>query len=314
MAAGIKAVRYSIIFNPAAGRRRSKALSEAIDALSGTGARVDVYTTIGPRDAEARAASLARDCSPKDVIVAAGGDGTVREVVSGLMKCLTGDSFVVGPRLGLLPLGTTNILARELGISTEVSGAVRVLSSCLPKAIRIGVANDQYFISALGAGVDAQVVQNVSLDLKRKIGKGAYVFELIKNLTRPKPLLIQAKFTGDSGATIPAASVIVSRSRYYAGSYSCAPDASVMDGALHVCLFTRPGRINAACYAFALGTGQLARTLGYRILSVESVVIEGPRDEPVQADGDLIGMLPVVVSVAERPLSVLAPGAPDTFK
>ena len=120
-----------------------------------------------------------------------------------------------------------------------------------------------------------------------------------------KPILYRIDV---DGAPHQAASVIVTRGRYYAGSYLCAPDADIAQASLHVCLFQKPGRLAVLRYGLALITNRLSLLADYCVIRAERVTIIGPHDTPVQTDGDLsAATLSVRIDVAERPLEVLGP-------
>jgi diacylglycerol kinase family enzyme len=159
-----------------------------------------------------------------------------------------------------------------------------------------------------GVGFDAHVVANVSLRLKRRLGKGAYVLESLRQLFRFG--FPGYRVTVD-GRTFEAASVIVAKGHYYAGRFVCAPDARIDLPELHVCLFERNGRWNALRYALALALGRLPRLPDVRIVRGRSISITGPQGDPVQGDGDIIATLPVQIGLASRqlPLTVSPPPA-----
>jgi YegS/Rv2252/BmrU family lipid kinase len=292
--------KYAVIYNPVAGGRNSQRVASFVSGLLNSGRAVDVYRTERAADAERIVERLCTSTQSRvgySAVVAAGGDGTVNEVVNGLMKAQEVETVV--PPLALLPIGTTNVLAKELDIPETIQGATRTLLKDSARHIRLGQVNGRYFTTMAGIGLDARVVQNVNLDLKRAIRKGAYGLELVKQIAK----LNGAKYRIHiGGRSFEAASVVIAKGRYYAGRYSCAPGASVEDGFLHVCMFEGEGRLNAIRYVLGLATGRLPLQAGYNIAKAESVVVTGQLDEPVQADGDLVSALPAHISVAKRSL------------
>jgi diacylglycerol kinase family enzyme len=155
-----------------------------------------------------------------------------------------------------------------------------------------------------GAGFDAHVVANVSLGLKRRIGKLAYVWEAVRQLFRFPYGRYRATI---DGKVYDAASVVVAKGRLYAGPYVAAPDARLDAPEFQVCLFQRGGRWNAIRYAVALALGVLPRLPDYRIVTGRHVRIEGPPGDPVQGDGDIIAHLPAEISIAPISLALMAP-------
>jgi len=281
-----------VIFNPTAGRRRGRQLAAALGRLGRAGVAFALRRTLRRGDAE----RLAEDAGPGATVVVAGGDGTANEAANGLLAA-------GGGRLGLIPLGTANVLAAELGIQ-DIDHALGVLRAGRPLAFRPGLANSRGFLMMVGAGFDAHVVAGISPGLKRLIGKGAYVLEMLRQLWRfgyPS-----YRVTVD-GTAHEAASVVVARGHYYAGRYVLAPDARLEQPALHVCLFRRRGRLAVLRYAVALGLGRIAGCPGLEILPGREVTIEGPPGDPVQGDGDVIARLPVRIALSPTAIELLRP-------
>uniref|UniRef100_UPI0022EA80C3 diacylglycerol/lipid kinase family protein n=1 Tax=Falsiroseomonas oryzae TaxID=2766473 RepID=UPI0022EA80C3 len=259
----------------------------------------ELAETRGPGDAEAfaRAAAL----RGVKVVVAAGGDGTIAEVASGL----AGGAAA----LGVLPLGTANVLAWELGVPPSPEAAAAVLQRGRAAVLSPGVARfadgrARLFVQMLGAGFDAAVVANLDLALKRRIGRVAYVWQSLRELPRYRFPPIVAELDGVAGE---AASVIVSKGRLYAGRYRIAPEARPAEPGFQVVLFRRPGPLQAALAGAALPLGLIPRLPGVEIVSAGRVRLAAAAAVPVQADGDPAGMLPVEVGDAAGPLRILLP-------
>lgn len=287
--------RFLIVHNPTAGARRTRRLCRLIGVLDQRfGAEVTVVRTTGRGDAE----RIARTTAPGifDAIVAAGGDGTINEVINGLADS---DS---GMPLGLVPLGTANVLANELGLGEDVEFLADVLVRGTERAVNLGRINGRRFAMMAGAGLDAQVVERIDPKVKKWLGKGAYVAGTLARLV-----------SGDSPAfrvTIGerswnAASVIVSNGRFYGGRFVCAPEASLFADNLHVCLFPRRGRLNALRYIWGVTAGRLDHFGDYRVIPTDHLTLSGPPGEAVQADGDIIGHLPVTITLERDRLPML---------
>lgn len=303
----MRPLRFVVIRNPVAGRRDPSLAQQTLDALSAAGHQVDIHDTAGRGDAERLAREVAG--GPELRIVAAGGDGTINEVVNGLM--LRNDD---APPLGILPLGTANVLAAEIGLRIRPTAIARTLTSATPSVVHVGRLSAasgtvRHFSLMAGAGFDAKVVAGVDSELKRRLGKGAYVWRSAVEMTRA----VDALYAVDiDGVRHEAASVIVTRARRYGGPYQIAPNADLRAPGLSVCLFERSGRYNVLRYGAALVCDRLPRTAGYRVVPAASVRIvalvngQGHR-EPVQLDGDDAADLPVTVDVAPRQLRLLMP-------
>ncbi|WP_247895715.1 diacylglycerol/lipid kinase family protein [Azospirillum brasilense] len=293
--------RLLVIHNPVAGARRARRLGVVLDLLEQRhGAAVTLRATGGRGDAEAMARTVAPGVF--DAVVAAGGDGTINEVVNGLGARGHGETTIP---LGIVPLGTANVLAHELDLPLDAEGVARVLAEGRPLPVHLGVANGRAFAMMAGAGLDARVVERVDARLKRLIGKGAYAVETLARIAAGGggPYRVAV----DGAEPVDVASVIVAKGHFYGGRFVCAPDARLADPRLHVCLFPRAGRGNALRYLWGVTAGRLPRFPDYRILPARRVVIDGPAGEPVQGDGDVIARLPVEIALAPWVLPVLAP-------
>ena len=194
----------------------------------------------------------------------AGGDGTINEAVNGL----------AGARLPLaiVPLGTANVLAAEIGLPTDPRSVARTIALGRPRPISVGVANGRRFLLMAGTGFDAHVVQHVDLALKRRIGKAAYGISILRQLLALRLSRIRRD---DRGQTCKAASVLVANAHYYGGRFVCAPAADLRTPTLEVCLFERRGRLSVIGYALAMFTGRLPKLNSYRIVSADKVQIGG---------------------------------------
>lgn len=290
--------RMLIVFNPAAGARRRRRLLAALDLMRGIGLRPEVADTIR----RGHAVDLARDASLAGVpiVVAAGGDGTIAEVAAGLSGSETA--------LGVLPLGTANVLALELGIPRAPAQAAAVLAMGRTALLHPGLARhadgrELLFVQMVGAGFDAAVVHNISSPLKRAIGKGAYVWQTLRELPRYRFAPIRAVIDGRAEE---AASVIITKGRLYAGRFLLAPGADPREEGFHVALFRDAGVMAAMRYGAALPLGLLPRLRGVEILHAPSLRLEGA-GIPAQADGDAAGCLPVAIGPAPRPLRIVVP-------
>ncbi len=290
--------RALVIHNPTAGGDGAR-FTATLERLGALGCRVEVRPTAGRGDAEA----LARRASGEgvDLVVAAGGDGTVNEVINGLAGS--------GLPLALIPLGTANVLAIEIGLELRPDALAQTIATGEPRPIALGrlhaaAGGERLFVAMAGVGVDAHAVAGVNLGLKRVLGKGAYYVEVLRQLlVFPFP---RYRLRLD-GTAFEAASVVVANGRRYAGRYLLAPAARLGDARFQVCLFERSGRAAALGYALAMWLGRLPRRRDYRVLSARRVVVEGPAGEPVQADGDIVAHLPVEIEIVPRALRLVMP-------
>ncbi len=184
-----------------------------------------------------------------DVAVAvAGGNGTISEAVNGLGRG--------APPIGIIPLGTANVLAIEVGLPVRAGTIAATIANGEATPVTTGLVNDRRFILMAGIGLDASVVETIDLARKRRLGKMAYVWQALREgLRYPFP-----RFDVEiDGRRIVAPSLIVANGRHYAGSFVCAPDAGLERDRLEACAFTRFGAVNALRYGLALTSGLPAR-------------------------------------------------------
>ncbi|MGE4526854.1 MAG: diacylglycerol kinase family protein [Rhodospirillaceae bacterium] len=290
-----------VIFNPTAGRRRRSRLDRVLAELAAAGAAVELRPTAHAGDAEAIAAAAA---PPADgLIVAAGGDGTLAEVVNGLIANPARDAF----RLGLIPLGTANVLAHEIGLPEDAAGIARVLLAGAPRTVHPGRirrdgAPDRHFLMMAGAGFDAAVVAAVTPRLKRLLGKGAYVWQTLRRAAagRSPELAVSA-----DGAEFAAQSVVACNGRRYGGPYVLAPAADLSEPWLQVVLLARAGGWRVFPQGLRLMLGRLAAAPEVRLTSARRIAVSGVGC--LQADGDAAGPLPVTIEATDVPLSLMTP-------
>jgi YegS/Rv2252/BmrU family lipid kinase len=233
-------------------------------------------------------------------VVAAGGDGTINEVINGLASR---PHDAAPPALGVIPLGTANVMARELALPSDVRALARLLAHGGSLPLHTGIANGRRFALMVGVGFDARVVHRIDARLKRSIGRGAYGLAILRELIDFAP--VRYRVIVDGGRPIDAAAVIVAKSRHYGGPFELAADASVHEPTLHVCLFLQGGRWSAMRYLAAIGLGRIAQADGFLVISASQVAISGPAGEPAQGDGDSLTTLPLEIALARQPLAVI---------
>ncbi len=300
-----------LIRNPIAGRRRRGLVDDVVRRVRAEGWTVDLVDTEASGDARRIAETC--DASRYAVIAVAGGDGTINEVVNGLARRADG-----GPALALVPLGTANVLAHELGLRATAAMVAQTMIAGRELLVRPGEATGngtgsglpRHFSLMAGAGFDAKVVAGVSAPLKRRLGKAAYVWRSMVETRRYRPVRYAVEV---DGARYEAASVIVSRSRLYAGPYVLAPAAALGEPLLHVCLFERWGRMQTLRFGLALLLGRLPKTGGFRVITGRDVKVSVLSDagetrlQPVQIDGDNALTLPISIGVAAGSVRMLQP-------
>jgi YegS/Rv2252/BmrU family lipid kinase len=291
-----------LIYNPVAGKvRRSqgKIITRAVEALERQGIRVRAIPTHGP----GAATEIAREAVSKDIdlVLVAGGDGTINEVVNGMAM-----SHVP---LGILPAGTANVLSIELGFGARIERAARMINECVPERISIGrVETDlgpRYFVSMIGVGLDAQIVYDVNAWLKAALGKIAYWVGGVS-----KFLSFMPEFDVQMGQErIRCGFALASRVRNYGGDLTIACNASILEHDFEVVLFQGRNPLRYALYFLGVLTRTLPSFRGVRIDHARKLVIPDAPDHRiyVQVDGEHAGHLPAKIEIVEDALTVLMP-------
>jgi diacylglycerol kinase family enzyme len=227
----------------------------------------------------------------------AGGHGTIAEVANGLNGS--------GCRLGIVPLGTANVLAHELDLPFDAVGVAAALAFGRTRTVWPGIATGEagprVFVQMLGAGFDAQVVQRLPLPLKRALGRGAYVVQSVRELVRYRFRPIRVTL---DGRDTEAGSVIVSKGHFYGGCYLLAPGASPADRGFTVALFDRAGPFSAMAFGAALPLNLIPRMPGLRLIRAHEISIE-TEAVPTQTDGDPAGMAPLTVRDAPQSIEIV---------
>lgn len=286
-----------IIFNPVAGRRRAAALWTVLDMLVENGVKIEVAETQYAGHATKLAFQAAQDGAA--MVVAAGGDGTIAEVANGLLGSRTA--------LGVIPLGTANVLAKEYCLSASPRGIANALAYKRCRLLWPGVAQmpqgQHVFVQMLGLGFDGAVVKGVHPMLKRAMGKGAYVWQSLWESVAYDfpPVALRV-----DGVIWQAASVVVSKGRLYGGAYMLAPQAQPSAPGFQVVLFEKPGTLPALLSGAALPLGLLPRCPGVRVLSGSQVeFMTSDTRISSQADGDALPDMPRMIVSADTPLALV---------
>jgi diacylglycerol kinase (ATP) len=285
-----------VVFNPVAGLRRTNLLWRVLDVLVANGVRVELSETHGPGHARALAREAA--CAGASMVVAAGGDGTIAEVANGLIGSPA--------RLGVIPLGTANVLAHEMALPFAPRAVAAALAFGRTRSLWPGLASgageSRLFVQMLGVGFDAHVVHHLPASLKRTFGRGAYVLQTLRELMRYRFMPIRLRLDGED---THAGSVIVSKGRLYGGRFLLAPEACAERPGFSVVLFDHAGPGAAFLYGAALPLDQLSGAPGVRHVRALRIDFVGNVAVPVQADGEAAGCTPLCVTDAAGPIHVV---------
>ena len=294
--------RAAIIYNPVARAlaRHLHQLERTVDILAKQGIQASLVATTAP----ATAGTLARrqidaGC---DLVIAAGGDGTINEVISGMLH-----SHVP---LAIIPGGTANVLAREMRLPMHLTRVASGISSLQPCRIGVGSlqsegARPRSFVCMAGAGLDAEIVYHLNLDLKAMAGKLAYYFGGFSQVFRP---LHEFEILVD-GQSYQASFALVSRVRNYGGDLEIARRASLLRDDFEIVLFRGTVSVRYLAYLLGVATGQAHRIDGCTFLRGRSVTCIRPpaADVYVQVDGELAAKLPASIELVPDALTLLVP-------
>jgi YegS/Rv2252/BmrU family lipid kinase len=296
-------MRICVIFNPAAKGERARHFRRHLDRI---GADCVLKPTGGPGGGRV----LAREAVGEgyDTVVAAGGDGTLNEVLNGIGDAPEGFARA---RLAVLPLGTINVFARELGVRVHLRSAWETIKRGRELAIDLplveysasGGTRRRYFAQLAGAGLDARAVELVDWQMKRRVGFVSYLLAAVKALLEKQSLIAM---TGN-GFSAAGEQVLIGNGRFYGGPLVVFPKANLRDGLLDVCLYPRLTWWTPLACLCGLATGRLARTGGARHFQTESLTLNSPTRTALQLDGERVGELPARFSVQRQGLRVIVP-------
>ena len=285
-----------IIVNPAAGRARfsERRLRRFVAALERQGCTV-VLRRAGPSPGQVE--RLAGQAEPGfDAIVAAGGDGTISAVVNGL-----GGRAVP---FGVLPLGSANVLAREIRLPHAPEALASLVVTGPASPIWPGRVGNRAFVMMASAGFDSEIVAALSPELKRRVGRLAFAWGFLVRLWHCPACELTVRA---DGVEYRAAAVVAAKGRHYAGPFVVAPGADLAEPVLELVLLDRRGRWAMLRYATALFLGRVPRLGDIAIVRARQASVAGNRALPVQADGEIVGELPIALAVADRPLLLIRP-------
>ncbi len=289
-----KSSKILVILNPAARSDRASALKEKILALS---LRVVVRTTSSPGEA--------RDLAELAVsqgfvsVVAAGGDGTVNEVVNGL----AGSDV----NFGILPVGTMNVFATELGIpQNNLQKAWEVIEAGHVREVDLPRANDEYFVQLGGIGLDAEVVGRTTPEFKKALGPMSYLITLAQVAAGTPPMVT---IEPNDGPKREGRFVLVGNGRLYGGPFVLFKDAKLDDGLLDVLVFKNQTHWDIIRYVQAIAFGSHPDLHDVEYFQTSGLRLSSTAEVPVEIDGELSGSLPYEFGFSSRKLRVLAPAS-----
>jgi YegS/Rv2252/BmrU family lipid kinase len=302
--------KTTLIYNPVAGRkpaRREKQIREAAQTLTAAGLELKLAATGGPGDATHLARRAVAEGA--ELVLACGGDGTVNEVLNGLVPGKV--------TLGIFPGGTANIIGKELHLPHHPARAARSLPRWKPRRIALGRATwtdpstgeprSRVFISVAGVGFDAYIIHSLSWSLKMGWGVIGYGLEAVRQALRYS----FPRFRFDmEGKEREATFAVVHRTGHYAGWLPLAPTANLFKPDFTACLFTSSSRGRYFLYALAVILHQHLRLSDVELVDgykVTCTPLDARRPIYFELDGELVGQLPATFEILPAALTVLVP-------
>ena len=287
--------RFFIIHNPNAGPVARHLFHATLARMRRAGACAEIVETTRHGEGMKAIAEAAQNGS-FDAVVAAGGDGTVRDAVEGLV----GHSMP----LGIIPMGTGNVFARELNLPRSPDRLARALLRGEARAIPVGQVNGRPFLFVVGIGFDAEAVRLFEKEGNRTLGRAGYVWPVLRALSSHHDRTLRVRT--QRGET-EAQWVIVTRIRHYAGDLMLVPQADLHQQRFYVLRIAGSGPLDRIRQLSALALGLLRYDPGVRLEAATWVRIDGDPAAPVQIDGEVLGALPLEIGLHPKRVNLIFP-------
>ena len=295
-------MKATLVFNPAAGQREVRdQLRAVVGYLTEHGWQVAWRETTPELDAPEVARQAVAEGA--EIIIAAGGDGTINGVINGII----GHDVL----LGIIPAGTANLWAQESGISSgtllgsDFEPAARILIEGVPLAVDVGVANGHHFLLVAGIGLDALVTESVDKELKKRTGALAYALAALREGWRYRGASVRLTLDGKRH-DVSAWLVTVSNSKLYA-KVPLAVNASLTDGLLDIGIFRGRSWYTILAQSLLVALGRHTRDDNIDFLQAREVKVESDPPLPVHVDAEPVGHTPVMITVLPGALRVIVP-------
>lgn len=295
--------RICVIYNPVARGGKAKRFLRHRDWF-------DRGVVFRPTDAPHAATRMAAEAIREgfDTVAAAGGDGTLNEVLNGFRLVADGFSRT---RLAVVPLGTVNVFAKELDLPMNLRRSWEIILRGSERAIDVGAVEFErdgkperrLFVQLGGAGLDARAIELVDWEQKKKLLQLAYVIAGLKALREPR-----SEIVCEAGGRIYSGGLVLfGNGRFYGGRLPIFHRASLADGRLHVCVFQKVNLWIAARYGLGFLTGTANPPATVQYLEVDEFKLSSKQKTPFELEGDLVGHLPAQVRMHAERVRVIVP-------
>lgn len=288
--------RMVVIINPETGRRRASDIERLVRRALDVNFDLTIVRSRYPGDARVSACQM---MDAADIIVAVGGDGTVSDVAGAVIGTKT--------PIAIIPTGSTNVIARNLGIPLKPRKAIQLLlAETTLRTIDAAVSGERVMLHMAGSGLDAVVMRDATRSLKRIAAWMAYVPPLLANLARARwsfrLTLDGVELNSQAGMILVANGGFILRPRFQAGQ-----GIKADDGYLDVCIFSPNGWLQAWSMIFWLLLGRIQRSRHLQQIRAKSVAIEATPPAPIELDGDFAGITPLELSVVPGAIHFVVP-------
>lgn len=296
--------RACLIHNPKAGPLTGKAdWDRFVAPLRADGWELAIMPTRRAGDGEAIARMALADGA--EAILVAGGDGSLNEV----LPVLVGTDVP----LGILPVGTANVLARELGVGTDLNRALEILRGGHARRIDVGRLMrpgepDRFFCAMTGIGFDAVSMMGEDLGvLKERLGRGAFALTAMRTSLHHRPSRLTLEVDGRRQRKLVYMMIVANTAFYGVDFLKVTPEASISDGELDVAILRSRSFLEAWRDFFGIAIGRVRNLPTYETLRCKRLTVRSGKPVPFQVDGDLVGTTPVTLEVVPSGLKVFAP-------
>ncbi|PLT48135.1 Transcription regulator [contains diacylglycerol kinase catalytic domain] [Paenibacillus pasadenensis] len=288
-----------VILNPSSGKERAAEYARDIeDVLRAKGYDVELRETAGEQDATRFCRSA---CGMRcDLVVSAGGDGTLNETINGLL------SQEHRPQLGIVPLGTVNDFARALGLPLDPQAAIAALASSRVRAVDLGRINDRLFTNVVAAGNIAEAVAAVSSEEKSRLGSLAYLKEGLKELVSQKAYPMRIEYDGEVWEG-ESPLFVAALTNSVAGFEKMVPDAAVDDGLIHGFIFKDIGWLGTLTAGWSLWAGSLREHKDVVAFTARQVSVRSFERVRTNVDGEEGPDLPLELQLLPGHVEVVVP-------
>lgn len=271
-------------------------LQQAKDKLTEQG--VELKVAEGFSKAPELFARAEQEAASGRLIIVGGGDGTMNAVANILAK--------TGAVMGVLPLGTGNAFARDLGIPTDLDKATEILVSGDVAEVDLGVCNGRYFVNVATIGLTAHVAKAITVPMKRRFGRFVYAIALTKALSEMKPFDVQIE-TENGSKELEAVQVVLGNGRYHGGPLPLSPTAAITSGALRLYVVEATSKAGLLRYALLLPTGlQGVLKEVHSESTIGGKIVASPK-QPIVVDGEVGMETPMEFAVEPLALKVMVP-------